>query len=238
MFNSKIPTLNELPSAAQLMKSTVIALGASLVLLVTIVMPSEYAIDPTGVGRVLGLTQMGEVKQQLAEEAAADAAAASAVAVQSAVSPIGAAVAATYEPEEEEAPAVAQSAASAAPSTPAAPVASATKAQAGQRHEMNITLAPSQGAEVKLEMKEGAKVDYVWSTAGGVVNYDTHGDPYNAPKGFYHGYGKGRATPQDQGTLEAAFDGKHGWFWRNRTSKPVTVTLRTQGDYISIKRVI
>ncbi|MBF3109459.1 transmembrane anchor protein, partial [Pseudomonas aeruginosa] len=33
-------------------------------------------------------------------------------------------------------------------------------------------------------------------------------------------------------------DGKHGWFWRNRTDKSVTVTLRTQGDYIAIKRVI
>ena len=29
--------------------------------------------------------------------------------------------------------------------------------------------------------------------------------------------------------LEAAFDGKHGWFWRNRTDKPVTVTLHTEG---------
>ncbi len=46
------------------------------------------------------------------------------------------------------------------------------------------------------------------------------------------------STPEDSGVLEAAFDGKHGWFWRNRSSKPVTVTLRTEGDYISIKRVI
>lgn len=43
-------------------------------LLVSVVMPSEYAIDPTGVGCVLGLTQMGEIKKALAEEAAADAA--------------------------------------------------------------------------------------------------------------------------------------------------------------------
>ena len=51
-------------------------------------------------------------------------------------------------------------------------------------------------------------------------------------------YGKGRFTPEDRGVLEAAFDGKHGWFWRNRTNKPVTVTLRTEGEYIAIKRVI
>jgi hypothetical protein len=37
-------------------------------------MPSEYAVDPTGVGRALGLTQMGELKIILAQEALADAA--------------------------------------------------------------------------------------------------------------------------------------------------------------------
>src|SRR3546814_17950651 len=39
-----------------------------------VVLPSEYGIDPTGIGRVIGLTEMGAIKMQLAEEAAADAA--------------------------------------------------------------------------------------------------------------------------------------------------------------------
>ena len=38
------------------------------------VLPAEYGIDPTGVGKLLRLTEMGQIKQQLAEEAAADAA--------------------------------------------------------------------------------------------------------------------------------------------------------------------
>ena len=224
MFNSKIPTLNELPSSQQLLRSTVIALIAAIVLLVTVVMPSEYAIDPTGAGRMLGLTQMGEVKQQLAAEAAADAA-----------TPVVAAPAAPQS--------VAQAAPQPAVGTAAQATAPAVAAPAlveaeGQQHEMSISLAPGQGAEVKLEMLKGARVNYFWTANGGLVNYDTHGDPYNAPREFYHGYGKGRATPEDQGVLEAAFDGKHGWFWRNRTSKPVTVTLRTEGNYIAIKRVI
>ncbi|MFX4597097.1 transmembrane anchor protein, partial [Acinetobacter baumannii] len=45
-----------------------------MAILIAIVLPSEYAIDPTGIGRALGLTEMGEIKTQLAEEAAADAA--------------------------------------------------------------------------------------------------------------------------------------------------------------------
>ncbi|AWZ84352.1 TPA: transmembrane anchor protein [Pseudomonas aeruginosa] len=225
MFNTKLPTLNELPSTAQLLRSTIIAAIIACVLLVTVVMPSEYAIDPTGVGRALGLTQMGEVKIQLAEEARADEAAAQ-----------------TPTPLPAENIAAAPAAPATTPATPAevipAPEQPAAPEQAALQHEMSITLSPNQGAEVKLEMKQGAKVNYSWTANGGVVNYDTHGDPYNAPRDFYHGYGKGRSTPEDTGVLEAAFDGKHGWFWRNRTSKPVTVTLRTQGDYISIKRVI
>ena len=224
MFNSKIPTLNELPSSQQLLRSTVIALIAAIVLLVTVVMPSEYAIDPTGAGRMLGLTQMGEVKQQLATEAAADAA-----------TPVVAAPAAPQPvPQAAPKPAVSTAAEATAPAVATPAVVEAE----GQQHEMSISLAPGQGAEVKLEMLKGARVNYFWTANGGLVNYDTHGDPYNAPREFYHGYGKGRATPEDHGVLEAAFDGKHGWFWRNRTSKPVTVTLRTEGNYIAIKRVI
>ncbi|MDX5433501.1 MAG: transmembrane anchor protein [Halomonas sp.] len=225
MFNTKLPTLNELPSTAQLLRSTIIAAIIACVLLVTVVMPSEYAIDPTGVGRALGLTQMGEVKIQLAEEARADEAAA-----QTPTPPPAETIAA--------APAVPATTPAAPTEVTPAPEQPAAPEQAALQHEMSITLSPNQGAEVKLEMKQGAKVNYRWTANGGVVNYDTHGDPYNAPRDFYHGYGKGRSTPQDSGVLEAAFDGKHGWFWRNRTSKPVTVTLRTQGDYISIKRVI
>jgi len=63
------------PDARTLMRSTLIAAAAALVLLVTVVLPAEYGIDPTRIGRVLGLTQMGEIKVRLAREAAADQAA-------------------------------------------------------------------------------------------------------------------------------------------------------------------
>jgi hypothetical protein len=83
-------------------------------------------------------------------------------------------------------------------------------------------------------MRKDARVTYSWSTGGGVVNYDTHGD---APGIDYHGYGKGTATPSEEGVLVAAFDGAHGWFWRNRGGQAVTVTLRTNGDYQELKRM-
>ncbi len=65
----------EPPSMRTLVRATLLALAAAVVILVTVVLPAEYAIDPTGIGRVIGLTPMGEIKMRLAREAAADAAA-------------------------------------------------------------------------------------------------------------------------------------------------------------------
>lgn len=56
MYNSEKPAPEELPSTAQLVRSTIIALIAAIAILVTIVLPAEYAVDPTGAGRALGLT--------------------------------------------------------------------------------------------------------------------------------------------------------------------------------------
>jgi hypothetical protein len=75
MYNSDTPLRAELPTSRQLLRSTILAAISALVLLVAVVLPAEYGIDPTGVGRVLGMTKMGDIKQQLAAEAAADAAA-------------------------------------------------------------------------------------------------------------------------------------------------------------------
>ena len=225
MYNNQRPDLSELPSSGQLLRSTLIALIAAGVLLVTVVMPAEYAIDPTGAGRLLGLTQMGELKQTLAEEAATEA--------QPPAEAAPAEPAATTPDKDELVAAQAEPAPAAAP-TPAQPEPPKV---ATQQHEVNLTLKPNQATEIKLEMKEGAKANFHWTANGGRLNYDTHGDPYKAPKGFYHGYGKGKNAPELQGELVAAFDGKHGWFWRNRTNETVKLTLRTDGEYITIEQV-
>ena len=52
--------------------STAITAASAVAILVTVVLPAEYNIDPTGIDGVLGLAEMGEIKSQLAEEAEAD----------------------------------------------------------------------------------------------------------------------------------------------------------------------
>ena len=202
MYNANAPKNDELPSTAKLVKSTILAAAAAGVLLVTVVMPSEYGIDPTGVGNALGLKRMGEIKVSLAAEAEAD----KAKDVQEIVA--------------EAAPVVQET-------TPQAQVET-------QSHEMSVTLAPDEGTEIKVAMKKGAKVSYEWWKDGGKANFDVHCDS-KALKINYHNYYKGSET-RKSGELVADFDGSHGWFWRNRTKAPLTVTIKTDGEYSSIGR--
>lgn len=73
MHNASKPKLEDLPTNAQLRRSSIIACIGAVAIGVMVYMPAELGKDPTGVGSLLGLTKMGEIKQQLAAEAAADA---------------------------------------------------------------------------------------------------------------------------------------------------------------------
>ncbi len=222
MYNSNVPSRAELPSSQQLLRSTVIAATVAVVLLVTVVFPAEYGKDWTGVGRLLGLTEMGQIKADLAREAAADAAAAARETP--AQTPIGDSAVAIAAP-------AMPSAVAATPPAAAAPTPKAAS-PSNWRDEVAFSLAPGQGIEIKLVMKEGEKATYAWAVDGGVVNYDTHGDG----SGRSISYVKGRGVPADEGELVAAFTGNHGWFWRNRGKASVKLVLRTGGQYSSIKR--
>lgn len=161
MYNSDLPTRAELPSSKQLLRSTIIAIVVAGILLITVVLPSEYGIDPTRIGRLLGLTEMGEIKTQLAAEAKKDR---EADALRTA-------------PEEK----------TSAQTTPARP---ANTADNHKTDELTVTLKPGEGAEIKLAMSKGAKARYEWRSTGGSVNHDTHGDgPGGATHSFSRGRG-------------------------------------------------
>lgn len=215
MYNSDLPSRADLPSTKQLLRSTLIAAGVAGAILVTVVLPGEYGVDPTGMGRVLGLTQMGEIKQQLAADAEAAAEVAPVVAE---AAPAGA--------SEVVAPVVDAVAATASPP----PVVADT-----WREEVTLTLAPGEAAEIKLVMKFGETAAYAWTAKSGALNSDLHGD---GKGGQATSYRKGRAEVADSGELTAAFDGAHGWFWRNRGDAPVELVLQVRGEYAELKRVI
>jgi hypothetical protein len=192
MYNAHKPSPDELPTSGQLLRSTAIAMVAAGAILITTVLPAEYGIDPTGVGRLLGLTEMGKIKRQHTDDVEAD----------------NGSVAQTE--------------------------AERHVVTANRSDEITITLSPGEETEVKLVMEEGAQARFEWTATGGVLSYDTHGD--NGDQ--FVSYESSSGAPGDEGVLEAAFDGNHGWYWSNPTEEDVTVTLRTNGAYQELKRVL
>lgn len=219
MYNTDLPSRAELPSTQRLLRSTAIAAGVAAALLVTVVLPAEYDIDPTGIGRVLGLTEMGAIKTQLAREAEADR--------QPGTQPV---------PAPDRRSNLFGTVVARLLISPAAAQPAPANVAAMRFDETVVVVKAGQGIEYKMDMRRAAQVTYNWTAQGGTLNYDMHGEPPGKPDGT-KSYGRGRSATSDKGVLTAAFDGNHGWFWRNRGTKDVTVRLATSGEYGGIKRV-
>jgi hypothetical protein len=167
------------------MYNTDVAIVAAAGILVTIVLPAEYAIDPTGIGRALRLTEMGEIKTQLANEAEADRL------KDSQTTPAQAP--ATPSPDQRSSLLGTMLAGLFVSTANAGERIVLAQAAASRTDETMITLKPTEGVEYKLTMKAGAKVDFTWTAKDGVVNYDMHGTPGAGAK--EKSYKNGRGAP-------------------------------------------
>ncbi|MEP1521601.1 transmembrane anchor protein [Ascidiaceihabitans sp.] len=144
MHNAPQPNIEDLPTKAQLRRSSIIAGIGAVFIGVCVYLPAEYGTDPTGVGSILGLTEMGEIKQQLAAEAAADEALHGGNESSSLMNDIFGLFVSTAHAEE------------------------------SWQDEITFTLAPSESTEIKATMEEGATLNYAWTSTGGRVNFDLH----------------------------------------------------------------
>lgn len=147
MLYEEKPKLEELPTHAQLLRASIAAVATAIVLMVAVVLPAEYGIDPTGAGRVLGLTEMGEIRMELQEELEND----------------------EHHSESSGDP-------SSLLSLVFAQFVPSAHAQEGDgwRDEVTFTLAPGDTYEVKLSMQEGEVATYQMIVEGGRVNFDLH----------------------------------------------------------------
>lgn len=175
----------------QLIQATGAALVAAAAILLTTVLPAEYGLDPTGIGKTLGLTAL----RSTAEAA--------------------------------EAPAVA-----AAPASTASVTQSESPFQNG---EMSLVLQANEGAEIKALMRAGDAFVFSWSTEGRPVNFDMHGEKPNAGDEF-SSYWKDHGKTSGHGSFTAPFDGSHGWYWKNKGTAPVTVTVKLSGFFEKLYR--
>ena len=137
--------------------------------------------------------------------------------------------------------------ASASPTGASAPAAPGSPAQASgstltarqdpayRSDTRTIELAPGKGIEVKTRLEKGAALVYSWKTRDGAkVLQDFHGEPLGAKSDVFESFIKDAAASESRGYLIAPFTGVHGWYWKNRTSSPVTVELQVSGFYIDI----
>jgi len=206
MYNAPKPKLEDLPTPAQLRRSTIIAAISAVAIGVMVYLPAEYGTDPTGVGRILGLTEMGEIKQQLAAEAEADRLLDAALDAADDTSSLLDDIFGLF--------------------------VSAAHAQEAWQEEISFTLAPGESTEIKATMEEGATMAYAWVATGGRVNFDLHAHSGSDAVT----YDTGRGQTSGEGNFETPFAGDHGWFWRNRDSVKLTVTLQLRGEYSAIVR--
>jgi hypothetical protein len=197
MFNAQKPSLDELPSSAQLLRSTIIAAASAAAILVTVVLPAEYGIDPTGIGGALGLAEMGELKTQLAEEAEADRLMDAAGGEQSSlVDGLFGLVVGTAQAQE-----------------------------AGEwRDETTFTLEPGDTAEWKLVMDEGQTAEYRMLVEGGRVNFDLHG--HGGGQSVTYEKGRGSTGEEGEIVAEFDGEHGWFWRNRDDAASTVTIQVR------------
>ena len=216
-----------LPSSLTLIKATLAALIASVIILLCIILPAEFAIDITGVGKHLGLQKMGEIKVSLAQEQQSEV-------LSQGSDSVTTVLAATSTQIESNKQGVAINQTNITSISPAQTgITNQEKAEAFASDSRTLVLANGDAAELKVALNKGEFVNFNWR-ASAKVNFDNHGDSKNIS---YHPYSKGKGVKQDIGRIQAAFDGYHGWFWRNRSGGKITITIDFNGQYSDIKRI-
>jgi hypothetical protein len=199
------------PSMGKIVLATVVAMIVAAVILVVAVLPAEYGIDPLGTGKLLGLTDLAKASEKSAPPAAASGDTATAI-----INPV-----------------------LLPPVNGAAPVMKNAFIAQPQRYKIDsreYTIPPHEGMEIKYHMNKGAGLVYSWNTDN-TVTFEFHGEPNVKPAGagkdYYETYELNDQAGKNQGsgTFIAPSTGIHGWFWENKSDKPVKLKLVSAGFY-------
>ena len=195
------------PSRKRLIASVAIAIaGAALVLLI-IVLPAEYNIDPTRIGGALGLTAMHAPKRTLQVKDV---------------------IGGNEKYREVELPSLDKPVP--LPNRDVIQV----KPAAARTENVSVTLQPGQQTEIKAVMDAAQVILYSWTAEGGEVYTDFHGHEPDAGDAFVR-YEEQQTGHEGHGSLVAPFSGEHGWFWLNISEQPVTIRLTFSGYHREVK---
>jgi hypothetical protein len=95
--------------------------------------------------------------------------------------------------------------------------------------EITFTIPPGDFVEYKYRIDKHAAMFYEWK-ASASVEYDFHTEPQNEESSESISFDFGVADTKN-GSYVAPFDGMHGWYWKNPSASPVTLTLTSSGFY-------
>lgn len=177
---------------SSILKLTVIAFIVAAIALVTLILPAEYGIDPTGLGKATGVGK-------LHLEASSEPQAAPAKSLQAPVA------------------------------VPVAAQASQPSLVVSQREAVLVNVPAGRGVEYKLQVGKFEKITYEW-VADADLYFDLHGEPKGDTTGYFESYAIATA-PKMKGQFVTPFAGSHGWYWKNKTDKPIQVQLTFEGNF-------
>jgi hypothetical protein len=182
-------------------------MAAAAIVLVTIILPAEYDIDPTGFGRLTGLAKMHAGGKTFEIE---DVIGGNEAYREVEVPDFG-------EPVPLPNPAVHQD-----------------EAGPSQLRTVKVTLPPEGETEIKAALQTGKVILYSWQVDRGQIYSDFHGHDPEAGEEYWVRYKEQQEAAGNQGSLVAPFTGEHGWYWLNFNDFPVTVTLTLSGYFNDI----
>jgi len=91
-----------------------------------------------------------------------------------------------------------------------------------------LEIKSGKSLEYKFFVEAGGTLTFEWSTDRGELFYDFHGDPKSG--GNFKSYEKA-SKASSKGKQVVPFDGSHGWYWKNKSSTDIKLTLKTSGSY-------
>ncbi len=205
MTETSPPAGTELPSSKRLLQSMLVAVVVAALLLVTVVLPAQYGIDPTGAGRLMGLTALSSAGTRTIE--ITDVIGGNEVIRTVEIADAG-------EPTPLPNPAVFQQG-----------------AEPTHTETLRVPIGPNEETEVKVVMSVGKMILFSWEVDRGDIYSDYHGHDPALGSAFWVRYREQQASSRGDGSLVAPFDGEHGWYWVNYNEFPVVVTLTVTGFY-------
>lgn len=206
------------PSARSVLLSVGVALVVAGTLLVTLVLPAEYGIDPTGAGELLGLNVLTQSPTPTVTPSSAP------------LPPLASEETALLPQPAETIPGLP------VPAPLKNPAVVQRPGQAPRIESMDIALVLGEEVEVKAVLDADQAIVYSWSVSDGEVYYDFHAEPFDGPQGYFVRYADGEGSA-DNGSLVAPFSGHHGWYWLNISDHPITVHLQVTGFHKELVEV-